>query len=160
MNSKFTNDKLVPNGDKVLLRFGLTETRNNDHSFLACLADIYSLKHTEVVDDEELRKILADKVTLDLYVSLHNGSIASIFQPEEKRKVDINKYTNTELYKYIDYCFINKDDEWYNKKYFLLFLAGSGYIILSNRPQKIVGDKLYDKVFCIDGIYRNITSYL
>ena len=72
----------------------------------------------------------------------------------------INSLNYLELYKYIDYCFINKDDQWYNKKYFLLFLAGSGYIILSNRPQKIVGDKLYDKVFCIDGIYRNIASYL
>jgi hypothetical protein len=72
----------------------------------------------------------------------------------------INSLNYLELYKYIDYCFINKDDQWYNKKYFLLFLAESGYISLSNRPQKIVGDKLYDKVFCIDGIYRNITSYL
>lgn len=72
----------------------------------------------------------------------------------------INSLNYLELYKYIDYCFINKDDQWYNKKYFLLFLAGYGYIILSNKPQKIVGDKLYDKVFCIDGIYRNITSYL
>jgi len=102
LNSKYTDDKLVVGGEKVLLRFGLTQTKNNQHSFLACLADIYSLIQPKIVESDEFRKVLVEKITLDAYVSLHSGSIASIFQPTVERKIDIEKYRDTELYKYID----------------------------------------------------------
>ena len=102
LNSKYTKDKLVVGGEKVLLRFGLTQTKNNLHSFLACLADIYSLIQPKYVESDAFRKVLVEKVTLDAYVSLHSGSIASIFQPTIERKIDIEKYRDTELYKYID----------------------------------------------------------
>jgi hypothetical protein len=102
LNSKYTANTLVSGGEKVLLRFGLTLTKNNKHSFLACLADIYSLLQPKKVDVDAFREVLVKKVTLDAFVSLHNGSIASIFQPITERNINIDNYKNTELYKYIN----------------------------------------------------------
>ena len=67
----------------------------------------------------------------------------------------------TDINSYLKYCFINKDDNWHNKKNFLLFLASHGYIRISNSSNyRYIGDDLHDKVFCIEGIYRTISSYL
>ena len=110
LHSKYTQNRLEVNSKKyTLLRFGLTKTRNNKHSFLACLADIYSFTEPKYnkksIDVDDFRKVLATKITLDMYIALHNGSIASIFQPAPgtiSDSIQVNKYSNTELYKTID----------------------------------------------------------
>ena len=111
LNSKYTANKLEVNSKKlVLLRYGLAKTLNNKHTFLSCLADVYSFSQdkykNKTISNEDFRKLLTEKLTIDFYLSLHNGSIASLFQPAPGSSVDlsinINDYKESKLYKSID----------------------------------------------------------
>ena len=118
LHSKYTQNLLEVNAkNSTLLRYGLVKTRNNKHSFLACLADIYSFTEPKyqdkTIDIDDFRNVLAGKITLDMYITLHNGSIASIFQPSPgslSDSIQVNKYNDSELYKTID----TKDETQYN----------------------------------------------
>jgi len=87
----------------VLLRYGVEF--NTNQSFIACIADVYKYirKLDAVPTIKEMRKIIADAVTLDIYLKVHNGSLVSVFQPEKKYidAVALEDYAETEFYKSI-----------------------------------------------------------
>lgn len=99
------NRALIKSNSTTFLRYGVQQSFNQ--SFLGCLADIYAgqrnIKPVPKID--EFRNILADSISLDLYLKAHNGSLVSIFQPKKRLNVEediLAKYANTEFYQKID----------------------------------------------------------
>jgi hypothetical protein len=89
----------------TFLHYGVEQSMHQ--SFLACIADIYAGEHNlkpNTPKIHEFRTILANSVTLDIYLKAHNGSLVSIFKPKKRRDYDdvATKYGNTEFYKKID----------------------------------------------------------
>ena len=102
------NPAIIKPNTPVLLRYGVEQSRNQ--SFIGSLADIYALKqeyykkglNTPTI--AEMRNILAESISLDMFLKYHNGSLPSVFKPKkiEIREDFINKYSNTEFFKSID----------------------------------------------------------
>jgi len=106
-NSKFVvknNPALIQPHKRPLLRYGVETSQHQ--SFVAVLADIYSYFHNQPLQTIALmRETLANLLTLDQYIRLQNGSLASIFKPTKKATTDdttVEKYANTAFYKSID----------------------------------------------------------
>ena len=106
-NSKFvvkSNPALIQPHKRPLLRYGVEVSQHQ--SFVAVLADVYSYFHDSAVPSiADMRKTIAESLTLDLFLRLHNGSLASIFKPGRKQLVvddiSIEKYADTAFYKSI-----------------------------------------------------------
>jgi len=66
----------------TLLRVGVENSSKK--SFIACIAEIYSYKTTlqETPTIQNMCEIIASNVSIDLFLSYHNGSLASIFRPK------------------------------------------------------------------------------
>lgn len=80
------NPALLLPGKSVLLRYGVEQP---DHqSFLGCFAHIFAHRQglDKVPSVAEFRKILTERVTLDVFVRLHNGSLLSTFYPKDSTK--------------------------------------------------------------------------
>lgn len=110
LDSRFNNNRLVTNSnDYTLLRYGVQKTRNNYETFIACLADIHAYERNQVdaMPITEFRKTLANSVSLDTFVGLHNGSIAALFQPpvddiESLKSANLEKYADSDFYKQLN----------------------------------------------------------
>ena len=90
----------------VLLRYGVENTPNNEQSFLACVADVYCFERNikKTMPLAEFREIIADGLTLDVFVQLQNGALVSQFA-NKKRKgtaVELKNYKDQKLYENID----------------------------------------------------------
>jgi len=96
-----TNSAAIKPDTPCLLRYGVEQVRNQ--SFLGCVAEMYAykqnLKRTPSVS--ELRNILVDSLTIDLYITYHQGSLITVFKPEtvELDPVEISKYQDSVLVK-------------------------------------------------------------
>ena len=96
-NKNLRDDKPI----QTLLRYGVENSSKK--SFIACIADIYAYKkdHEEVPTIEMMCQIISNAVSIDLFLSYHNGSLASIFRPKTYEQDDINptKYEDAEFMK-------------------------------------------------------------
>ena len=89
---------------KTFLRYGVE--LNQQQSFVACISDIYASVHrykeskTPTPSIKEMREIIANAVTLDMYLQYQNGSLVALFQPKKQRisKDILAKYENTQFY--------------------------------------------------------------
>jgi len=105
-NNKFvikSNPSYIQEGKRPLLRYGVEESPNQ--SFIGVIADVYSDYHEEkLLSIEGMREKIAQILTLDDYLKLHNGSLTSIFKPSKIQIDDVNveDYKNTYFYKHID----------------------------------------------------------
>ena len=76
-----------------LLRYGVETSINK--SFIACFSDIYAYEHElkNVPTITEMLKIIINSISLDLFIQYHNGSLVSIFRPDEiNYNIDKSKY--------------------------------------------------------------------
>ena len=107
MISSDNPQKLKENQRAYLL---YTVERKYHQSFIGCIArtyaDIneYNTKQLPVPSISEMRNIIADSITLDMFLQYHNGSLTSTFQPKNKRVNDdfLNKHYNSVFYKSLD----------------------------------------------------------
>ena len=107
MISSDNQQKLKENQRAYLL---YTVERKYHQSFIGCIArtyaDIneYNTKDLSVPTISEMRNIIADSITLDMFLQYHNGSLASTFQPKNRRVNDdvLNKHYNSVFYKSLD----------------------------------------------------------
>jgi len=79
-----------------LLRFGVEQ--NPRKSFVGCIADAYATQHKliQIPSIVEMCQILADSISIDQYIRLHNGSIVSMFRSTENADHDnYEKYRDT-----------------------------------------------------------------
>lgn len=92
-NENCIKDRKIKPNCPVLLRYGPEATFQGRQSFLSCLCDIYSFQENRIKDPFDLsqfKKILLESINFDLFIQLHNGSIASIFQPKNKDPDDVS----------------------------------------------------------------------
>ena len=90
-----TNTGLKPN-QPCILRFGVTPSKNQ--SFIGAIAAIWAdqLKGT-VLSNQEMKEVLINSMDLDRFMTLQNGNLVEIFDPEEN--IDISQYKKTKIYK-------------------------------------------------------------
>jgi len=86
-----------------LVRYGVENS--NTQSFLACFAEIYSYKQDLEKPPTilEMKKILCDTITIDDFMSYHNGSLVSIFKEKNSSTILTSKkmlfFENSSLWK-------------------------------------------------------------
>lgn len=99
--------KLKENQSTYLL---YTVERKYHQSFIGCIARIYAdindyhSQNIPVPTISKMRNIIADSITLDMFLQYHNGTLVSTFQPKQKR-VDVaflNKHSDSVFYKSLD----------------------------------------------------------
>jgi hypothetical protein len=78
------NQAIVVENRPTLLRYGVEQTPKQ--SFLGLFADIYANRQNrpEVPTIAEFRKILANEITLDIFIQIHNSSLVSVFSKRGK----------------------------------------------------------------------------
>ena len=98
------NSALILPGESCLLRYGVENS--NNQSFIACFAYYYAYKKNlpSVPTIDEMKEILIESITLDMFIQSHNGNLVSIFRPKivEEDKYDFEKYTESDFYKTIE----------------------------------------------------------
>jgi hypothetical protein len=93
------NSALIKKNEKPILRYGVQRSANQ--AFVACLADVYTYyKNVPVPTIKEMREIIANAVSLDLFLKLNNGSLMTIFQPKKTNMtdIDVEKYSASDFY--------------------------------------------------------------
>ena len=169
------NNKLK-NNVNCLMRKGVEFS--NNQSFLSAIAYVFYSIITREEDKqkritkninasiEKLKEVILNNLTVDKFVSLHNGNLVSIFH-KNITKVDLDKYSSSKLYKnsiqnvkymekvvssYENYInFIKDQDIFINYQYLwdiicepisengVLFENGINMIILSSPSDDITG---------------------
>ncbi len=98
------NAALIKPNVKTFLRYGVEQ--NSHQSFIGCIADIYASvnrykeRSIPTPSIKEMREILINSITLDMYLQYQNGSLVTLFQPKKQRlsKEVLTKYENTQFY--------------------------------------------------------------
>lgn len=87
------NPTLLKN--ETLLRYGVPQSKKK--SFIGCISDIYSKnKKLEVtLSIKEMCSVIANAMTVDLFIKVHNGSLPSIFQKNQN-------FDETKLRQYVE----------------------------------------------------------
>lgn len=107
MISSDNQQKLKENQRAYLL---YTVERKYHQSFIGCIArtyadmNDYTTKQLPVPTISEMRNIIAESITLDMFLQYHNGSLTSTFQPKNKRVNDdfLQNHYNSVFYKSLD----------------------------------------------------------
>ena len=82
----------------------------NNQSFLSCLIDIISCENeNKNIDENKFKKLLVEKINIDLFRTLHNGNLEIIFDDSEH---NINALTNYKNYILNDKIHINHEFLW------------------------------------------------
>lgn len=75
-----TNAALIKANTNCILRYGVEASETQ--SFIGCVADLYAELHSvKKPTIGEMRKILAESITLDMFLQYHNGSLVAVFRP-------------------------------------------------------------------------------
>jgi len=87
---------LKPDGE-TFLRFGVQQTSKK--SFIGCIADLYSRKRklAKMVSIPNMCEIIANAVTLDMFIRLNNGALPAVFTPRttESSNIDNDEIINS-----------------------------------------------------------------
>jgi hypothetical protein len=81
------------------VRIGVEDSTNQ--SFLACLSDVFSWKQQKGIDFyllSDFRNILCEKITLDVFLQLHNASLVNVFSGQKKNINQTNENRNRTEY--------------------------------------------------------------
>jgi len=75
-----TNSALIKANTSCILRYGVEASESQ--SFIGCVADLYAELHSvKKPTISEMRKIISESITLDMFLQYHNGSLVAIFRP-------------------------------------------------------------------------------
>ena len=102
------NSQLIKPDQKTVLLY--TVERKYHQSFIGCIANIYATVNNydklkkPIPTISEMRNIIANSLTLDMFLQYHNGSLVSIFQPKRYMVSEdiLNKHTDSIFYKSLD----------------------------------------------------------
>jgi len=134
-----TNTNIKPH-HTCLLRHGIEV--NSNQSFIACIADAryFDGSKTKIPTIKEMKEIIIKALTLDNFITYQNGDLISIFMKDNENdtdKMNIKKYTSTNLYKKI-----NKKNEK-DMLYFLNVVNAFENFMMFLRDNKITIDYTY-----------------
>ena len=121
------NDKQLKLKQPCLLHKGMITSETQ--SFLACIADIYQYIHNEHdfakpiplpsaprMNIDDLKTIIVERLTLDIFITLQNGILVELFAGEQNDDIAIDSYTHTQLYQTLEAEIENADFEAYFKR--------------------------------------------
>ena len=97
------NQQKIKNNQIAYLLY--TVERKYKQSFIGCLATIYAdMRNVSLPSINEMRNIIADSITLDMFLQYHNGSLVSTFQPKRFRVNNdfLNQHHNSLFYQSLD----------------------------------------------------------
>lgn len=102
-----------------------------DQSFISCLLDIISCnKNNNQLNEVSLKKMMIEKLNIDLYKSLYNGNLELIFNPQNDR---LTSFENFKYYLLNDEIVINYIYLWdFIQRENILFEKGINLIIFEN----------------------------
>ena len=140
---RFMQIKYKPDDSMQFLRYGV-----QNHSFIACLADIYGKIHNNPAPTiVEMRKIIADSVSLEDYKKYGKGSFVRLFSKNPGKDTLTESYDNFRKYllgkdSIIDHTYLWDIISTPNKKLFKdKFKDGLNLVIM-----EIVNNDITDKV--------------
>ena len=81
-----------------LLRFGVETSRSQ--SFIGAVAAVYQDVAGKLLTIDEMKGKMRDALSIDLFMSLQNGNLVEVFDPDID--VDLNKYKNSKIYRSTD----------------------------------------------------------
>jgi len=95
-NNKYLREDKSTN---TLLRYGVENSPYK--SFIACISDIYAYirKFSNALSIEDMCEVIANAVSIDLFLKYHNASLASIFRPKtyDMEDIDPTKYESSQF---------------------------------------------------------------
>jgi len=105
------NSAIIMPNTPTFLRYGVEQ--HEDQSFLGVFADIYAYQQRQLAIHTiaEFKQILSQQITLDVFVRVHNSSLASAFRPtrtkaktnaDDTQEVIPPKYAQSEFAKRLD----------------------------------------------------------
>ena len=102
------NQQQIKPGHKAYLLY--TVENKYHQSFIGCIATVYAdvnnyhSRKIPVPTISKMRTIIAESLTIDMFLKYHNGSLVSTFQPKRYRIEEsvLNAHTNSEFYKSLD----------------------------------------------------------
>lgn len=102
------NPQKLKENQKAYLLY--TVERKYHQSFIGCIARIYAdvnnyhSQNIPVPTISNMRNIIADSLTLDMFLQYHNGSLVSTFQPKRihVNDINLNKHYDSVFYKSLD----------------------------------------------------------
>jgi hypothetical protein len=91
-------DKSLKPSAECILRKGVENS--NSQSFISCLADAYAYSEAlpKIPTIEEMKQIILDKITIDVFIILQNGNLATIFE-KDSLTINYEKYKKSDFYK-------------------------------------------------------------
>ena len=105
-----SNPSTIKPNTPCLLRYGVEQTINQ--SFIGCIADIYAYDNDMPTPTIiQMRNIIYNAITLDMFIKYQNGSLVSIFKPKNYKQSDID----VEKYRDSDFAQIILDNEPQNQ---------------------------------------------
>ena len=111
-----SNPSTIKPNTPCLLRYGVEQ--NINQSFMGCIADIYAYDNDMPTPTIiQMRNIIYNAITLDMFIKYQNGSLVSIFKPKSYNQMDIN----FEQYRDSDFAQIILENEPQNQ-YEITFL--------------------------------------
>ena len=97
-----SNAALIKANTNCILRYGVEASETQ--SFIGCVADLYAELHSvKKPTIGEMRKILAESITLDMFLQYHNGSLVAVFRPAA-----VPADTDPKHPKYVDSWFVKE----------------------------------------------------
>ena len=89
----------------VFLRYGTEQS--SKQSFIGIISEIYKdINTTKLPSIKEMKTIIKNKMNIDIFIRLQNGTLINTFKPSKVYDIDITPYANCNLFKKI-----NPDDE-------------------------------------------------
>ena len=73
---------------------------NKYQSFIATIADVFVevIREDNVPSIREMKNIIIAAITLDLFITYHNGDLVTLFEPKSQPVIDIDKYKSSRIY--------------------------------------------------------------
>jgi len=99
ISSQNTN---IKKNKPCLVRIGVE--KNNKQSFIAAIANIYAdnlPQGKSIPTITEMKQIILNALTIDIFISLQNGSLIETF--DDRSGVNISLYVNTSIYKKLNH---------------------------------------------------------
>ena len=71
----------LKSGHRCLLRYGVEKTQDNNQTFIACIADVYSKYKNlnKTLSVNEFKKMLIENLSIDDFINYNNGNLTHIF---------------------------------------------------------------------------------
>ena len=92
---KSVNDTRLKSNTWCLMRLGIE--KNKRQSFLGLIAFIYNIVNQKNISIEKMKKIILEMLTLEKFITLQNGNLITIFEPQDPESVTLENIDLTSV---------------------------------------------------------------